>query len=115
MPSPYFDNYGMVAVTAATLSVIAGAHVGSRINLNRAAGIAVTLPKATGSGNRYEFIVQATVTGSTTIKVVDSVDVMTGLGYVLGAAAASFATVAASDTITMNGTTTGGITRCKSV
>lgn len=110
MPSPYFDNYGIVTVTAATVAVNDDAHVGQRIVLSRAAGVTATLPAATGSGNRYEFIVGVTPTSNSHKIQVTGNDVMAGVAY-LGndsAGAANFYTADNSDTITLNGTTTGG-------
>lgn len=102
-----------VNVTAATLTVTAAVHGGKVITLNRAAGVTVTLPAATGTGNRYQFVVMTTVTSnSNIIKVADATDVMYGTALVAqdgGDTAVMFETAADSDTITLNGTTTGGI------
>ena len=102
----------LVSATAATLTVTAAAHSGRTVVLDRAAGQAVTLPAATGSGNYYRFFVATTITSnSTTIKVVGN-DVMAGAAIVANdtdASASIFETAADSDTITFNGSTTGGI------
>lgn len=86
---------------------------GETIVLDRAAGIAVTLPAATGSGSIYRFFVKTTVTSNnTTIKCANSVDVMQGFAVVLqdaGDTMVGFETAADTDTITFNGTTTGGV------
>ena len=111
MPSQYFENYGIVTVTSATISITDEAHVGQRIVMNRAAGITATLPEATGSGNRYEFIGLADASGSQIIKVADNTDVMMGIAY-LGndsAGASCFYTADTSDTITLDGSTRGGL------
>jgi hypothetical protein len=111
MPSNYFENYGIVTVTTATVSITDEAHVGQRVIFNRAAGVTATLPEATGSGNRYEFIGLADASGSQIIKVADSTDVMMGTAY-LGndsAGASCFYTADTSDTITMDGSTKGGL------
>jgi hypothetical protein len=101
-----------VDATAATLTVTQTANAGCVITLNRAAGVAVTLPAATGTGSVYTFLIATTVTSnSTTIKVVDDTDVMTGSAYVISdnaAAVLGYRTAVADDTITLNGTTTGG-------
>lgn len=103
----------VVPVTAATLTVTPEAHSGRTVVLDRAAGQAVTLPAATGSGNYYRFFVATTITSnSTTIKVADATDVMAGAAIVANdtdASASIFETASDSDTITFNGTTTGGI------
>jgi hypothetical protein len=110
MPSPYFDNYGIVTVTTATVSVTDDGYVGQRIVMNRAAGITATLPAATGSGNRYEFIGAVDATGNQIIQVTGN-DTMAGVAY-LGndsAGASCFYTADTSDTITLDGSTTGGL------
>lgn len=99
----------IVNATAATLTVTKDAHAGRLITLNRAGGIAVTLPAATGSGDPYEFLVGTTFTSDGTIKVVGD-DTMAGtLAVSTDAAGVVIPTGATSDTITMNGTTTGGV------
>ena len=103
----------IVTVDAATASVTSAAHSGRTVLLDRAAGQALTLPAATGTGNSYKFMVLTTITSnSTTIKVADATDVMTGAAIVAndgGNSASIFETAADSDTITFNGSTTGGI------
>ena len=99
-------------VTSSTVTITSADHEGKTVTLNRAAGIAVTLPAATGSGARYRFIVGTTVTSnSTTIKVVGD-DTMAGnaiLAQDSADTAVMFEAGATADTITMNGTTTGGL------
>ena len=110
MPSPYFNNYGIVTVTTATVAITDEGYVGQRIVMNRAAGITATLPAATGSGNRYEFIGAADASGNQIIQVTGD-DTMAGVAY-LGndsAGASCFYTGATSDTITLDGSTTGGL------
>lgn len=101
----------LVNATASTLTVTKELHDGSVITLNRAAGIDVTLPSATGSGASFTFIVGKTFTGSATIKVVGN-DVMAGRCIQSadgGNTVAAYETAADSDTITMDGSTTGGL------
>lgn len=106
------------SITAATLTVDAPTYAGSTIILNRAAGIAVTLPAALGTGNKYRFVVGTTFSGSATIKVASATDYIIGTALLfqdagdttVGFATANTGTVATeSDTITMEGTTRGGI------
>lgn len=97
------------AATAATLSVTSASN-GQTIPLTRAAGIAVTLPAATGSQAVYRFYLTTAVTSnSTTIKVANATDVMNGAASVGGSTGNNFSTLPASDTVTMNGSTTGGL------
>lgn len=103
----------LVSATAATLTATSAAHAGRTVVLDRAAGIAVTLPAATGTGNSYKFFVATTITSnSTTIKVADATDTMAGAAIVANdtdASASIFETAADTDTITFNGSTTGGV------
>lgn len=101
----------IVNVTAATVAIDAATHEGREITLNRAAGITATIPAATGSGARYHFIVGTTFTGNGIIQVTGD-DTMKGIAHVLqdgGDTSVAFETAADSDTITLNGTTTGGL------
>jgi hypothetical protein len=96
------------SVTSATLAVT-DAYNGLTVPLNRAAGMTVTLPAATGSQAVYRFLVGTTFTSSGIIQVANATDVMNGSASVSGTTAALFGTLPASDTVTMNGTTTGGL------
>jgi hypothetical protein len=103
----------LVAATAATLAVTVAAHSEKIILLDRAAGVTATLPAATGSGAVFRFAVKTAVTSNNDIiKVADATDVIQGALTVTDQAdgsTATFGTVAASDTITLNGGTTGGL------
>lgn len=110
MPSPYVSNYGITTVTAST-TLTAAAHAGQTIVVNAAAGATITLPDATGSGNKYEITTVADQTGNLVIAVPDAANTVQGVAY-LGndsAGASCFYTADTSDTITLNGTTTGGL------
>ena len=110
MPSNYERTYGVSTVTTATVTVAAGPHLGMPIVLNRAAGCTATLPAASGSGNSYKFIGQVDATGDQIIQVANASDTMMGIA-VLGndsAGASCFYTADTSDTITLDGSTTGG-------
>lgn len=108
------QNMGAVVnTTATTLSVTAASHAGKVITISSAAPIAVTLPQATGTGNTYRFQMQvaATATGHT-IKVANATDIMQGI--VMGLTTSSdnvigYKATATDDTITLNGTTLGGV------
>lgn len=102
----------IVNVTAATLAVTEAEHDGKIVTINRAAGCTVTLPAATGSGTKLQFIVGTTITSNNLIIQVTGDDVMTGLALLAKDGADTvdaFETAADSDTITMNGSTKGGI------
>jgi len=101
-----------VAITGATLTCNRDVHGGRVTAINAAAGCAVTLPNATGTGSLYAFFIGTTITSnSTTIKVNNATDVMSGRAYVISdnsAAVLGYATASTDDTITLNGTTLGG-------
>jgi len=102
----------ITTTTVGTLAVTPAANSG-RVNiLQRADGIAVTLPAAAGTGNVYDFFVSVTVTSDTTISVASAADTMAGAAIIAndgGGTASIFETTATSDTITFDGTTTGGL------
>lgn len=102
-----------ISITASTVTLSPETHAGRPVVLNLAAGIAVTLPPATGSGDMYQLIVGTTFTGAATIKVVGN-DIMKGTALLFadgGDTTVGFATASDSDTITLfaTGNTTGGI------
>lgn len=97
------------SVTAATLTVTSD-YNGQTIPLNRAAGVTVTLPAATGTQAVYRFLIGTTIaSNNAVIQVANATDVMNGIASVGGSTASVFGTLPASDTITMNGSTTGGV------
>jgi len=96
--------------SGAALTLTAAAHAQKVIKLNQAAGVAITLPAATGTGNFYRlFTSVALSSNSVTIKVANATDVMTGFAVVAATASGTFATASTSDTITFNATTQGGL------
>ena len=86
---------------------------GTVLTINAAAGLTLTLPAAAGTGRRYTMVVGTTVTSnSVIIRVANASDVMTGLAVSAadgGSTVNGWETAADSDTITFNGSTTGGI------
>lgn len=101
-----------IAITAST-TLNRNTHAGTLVNLSAAAGLTVTLPASTGKGDMYRLFVLTTVTSnSDIIKVANSTDVIQGaidIAAAGGVAGVTAGTATTSDTITMNGTTTGGI------
>lgn len=107
----YADLTAPTPTTATTLT-IDSTYAGSIVALARAAGTTVTLPAATGSGNVYRFVSTVSVSGgSTIIKVANASDIMGGVATMgsSGGTSLSTGTTTTSDTITFNGTTTGGL------
>ena len=69
----------VVDCTAATLSLTAALHASNVVTLNRAAGVTVTLPAASGTGNTYIIIIGTTATSNANIvKVANATDVFDG-------------------------------------
>lgn len=61
-------------------------------------------------GATFEFVLSTTVTGNFIVKVANASDTMVGTAILgSGTTALVFSTVTASDTITLSGTTTGGV------
>lgn len=105
-------NYAPINLTAS--KTLTGSDSGTVITANAAAGMTLTLPAASGSGRVYDIIVGTTVTSNNLIvQVANASDVMTGQALFASDnaadAAISFETASTSDTITMNGSTKGGI------
>lgn len=104
-------SYHPINLTAST--TLTSSYAGAVITINAAAGLTVTLPAATGTGRRYEFVIGTTVTSNNVvIQVANATDVMTGtaiMGQDSADTAVLFETASTSDTITMNGSTKGGI------
>ena len=110
-----FQVSGATAIdtTATTLTITQATHGNKTVTVSSAAPIAITLPQATGTGTRYRFVVMVAATGTQhTIKVANATDVMQGYVFALTTSSANvigYGTSATSDTITLNGTTTGGV------
>lgn len=103
-----------VDVTASTLTLSQASHSGKIVLLDRAAGIAVTPPAATGTGDVYILIVATTVTSNTTTidaKAGAASDIFVGFNYQFksGTGLTVYGTAANTNLITMDGSTQGGI------
>ena len=102
----------IVNLAATTLTVTQALHDGRIIRLNHTgAASTVTLPAATGSGMEVTFIVGAVNTSNHVVKVADASDVFKGSVNILdsdGTAQAAYPATSTDDTMTLNGTTTGG-------
>ena len=92
-----------------------GVHDGKTCILNSLTGSVITLPPATGSGCRLRFVsTVAATSGSTIIKVQNTIDVLIGsaqISIAAGGALSGFQaspTIAGADTLTLNRTSSGG-------
>lgn len=112
---PAFSNPN-VRLTASTYTLNPEEHDGRNLLFDLATGVTVTLPKATGSGAVYSFMVKTLATSNSHIvKVGNTTDVMAGSIAISDTDTAgtvtAFSTAAASDTITLNRSTTGSVTK----
>jgi hypothetical protein len=107
------DIFQPISLTAATVALTKTNHAGTVLVANRAAGITATLPAATGGGATYEIVVGTTITSNNLIiQAANASDVMAGVAVSAadgGDTAVAFETAADTDTITLNGSTKGGI------
>lgn len=110
MASEYKPNLGVIRLTSAT-TLNADAYAGKTILMDSATGFIITLPAATGSGASFKIVVTTTVSsGSHVIRVASASDVMAGgLAISTDIAGVTVPTTSTSDTITMSGSTTGGV------
>lgn len=102
----------LINLAATSLTLTAATH-GERIVTLAHTGAAstVTLPAASGSGNIYRFIVKAVNTSNHVIKVANATDVFEGVAWMANDtdnSVSAFESGASDDTLTLNGTTTGG-------
>lgn len=103
------DSYKPISLTAS--ATLDARHAGTTVTLDAAAGLTVTLPAASGTGRVYKIVVNTTVTSNSyVIQVASASDIIQGaIGVSTDAAGVVIPTASTSDTITMNGSTTGGV------
>lgn len=104
--------YGLQPITiTASTTLDRDIHAFNTVNLNALAGLTVTLPASSGNGDVYEIFVPVTVTSNNyIIQVANATDILAGAVHLTtDIAGTSMPTSTTSDTITMNGTTTGGL------
>ncbi|KQS79039.1 hypothetical protein ASG25_10660 [Rhizobium sp. Leaf384] len=99
---------------SAVLALNGSTHGGGVVVVaSRAAGITMTLPKNMGHGTEFDIFVGTSITSNNLIiQVADAVDTISGVCITAqdaGDTVVAFETAPDSDTITMNGSTKGGI------
>jgi hypothetical protein len=110
----YLDRVATETGTALTLN--ADEHDGRIIAMSLAgSAVTYTLPDATGSGAKFKFVVGIVNTSNYVIQVANASDIMQGSITTVSTTdtpdlAQPWITTGTSDTITLNGTTTGGLT-----
>lgn len=104
------DIFQPITVTA-SVTLNEDTHANTVVNLSAAAGLTVTLPASTGKGAEYTLFVATTVTSNNyVVQVANATDIMQGaIGLTTDIAGTVLPTASTTDTITMNGSTTGGI------
>jgi hypothetical protein len=110
------DVSGRIVTLTADTAITEATHEGKTLLLGEVGGnaaLAATLPAATGGGAIYRFVVSVVNTSGYTIKVTGN-DVMYGNIVATSTGdtpdlAQPWPTAADSDTITLDGTTTGGV------
>ncbi|MEX2741092.1 hypothetical protein AB3480_06545 [Rhizobium mongolense] len=107
-------TYLPFSVTAAALALNQSTHgTPATVVANRATGMTLTLPDATGTGAEFDIVVGTAITSNNlVVQVSRSADVMAGaclMAQDAGDTVVGFETAADSDTITMNGSTKGGL------
>ena len=102
---------GAVVNTTVALVLNEGDHAGRIVTANHATGFAITLPEATATGNVYTIFYGTTVGAGNATIVAPSGDTsfIGGVGLSTDIAGVTILANAADDTITMNGSTKGGI------
>jgi len=99
--------------TATQITITAASHAGRTLTLSAAASCAVTLPAATGTGNKYRMVVAVAATGTAhTISCVGTDDMEGSIAIhdtsATDITAIAYAATATDDRITLNGTTQSG-------
>ena len=103
-------SYKPLVLTAST-TLRADTHAGAVSRVVAVAGATITLPASAGTGDVYTIECGATITSNNLIiAVANATDVMEGAVSVASdIAGVTCPTTATSDTITMNGSTKGGV------
>jgi hypothetical protein len=107
-------NNNVAVVTATSVAITRDSHDMKDIVLNRAGGIVVNLPAATAAtlGAKFNFYIPTSLSGTTKIKAANAADTIMGRVQVDASLASnaptSFSAGSTADTISLNGTTTGG-------
>ena len=108
----FISGSGSVVSLSSDVSLTSASHAGRVMLLDKADGLTVTLPAASGSGNVYKFFVKETITSNNYVIQLSGSDTMSGVAVVAndgGASASIFETASDSSTITLDGSTKGGI------
>lgn len=98
-----------VTITAAT-TLSRNRHAGAVVNVNNTTGFAITLPAATGTGDVYTLYYIATIgSGSGTVVAAGSDKIIGGVAISTDIAGITMLAASSTTTITLSGSTTGGL------
>jgi hypothetical protein len=98
-----------ITITAAT-TLSRNVHANAIVNVNSTTGRAITLPAATGTGDVYTLYFVSTVSsGSHTVVRAGSDVIIGAVGLTTDIAGTTMPAASTTATITMNGSTTGGV------
>ena len=127
----YNTGPGNVVDADSNTSLTVAAHAGKIVHNDAAGAVTYTLPalnatadsavagpqdynNANNIGAKFTIVSSITKTGSLIVKVANANDIMTGMATIVDTDTTDnmegFMTAATSDTITLNGSTTGGVT-----
>ena len=100
-----------INVTVGTLTLDRDIHAGAVTTFNRAAGCTVTLPASAGKGDEYVLFVGTTISSNSfKVQVANANDTLAGgVAISTDIAGVTMLTGGTDDTITMSGSTTGGV------
>jgi hypothetical protein len=103
-------NKVVTLVTSTTLT--RDLHSNKLIRMSLASGMDVTLPASAGTGDEYRFVIPTSLSGTARIKVALTSETLQGHIQVDASLASnapvSFTAGTTADTVSLNGTTTGG-------
>jgi hypothetical protein len=103
---------GVVNTTASALALTQALHGNRAVTIASATPIAVTLPAATGTGTKYRLVVMVAATATQhTIKIGTTAEVFQGVVVSRSTTTTivAFGATATDNTLTLNGSTTGGV------
>ena len=100
-----------INVTASTLTLDRDVHSDTVVTINRAAGCTITLPASAGNGDEYTIYCGTTISSNNLIiQVANATDTLAGgVAISTDIAGVTMLCGGTDDTITMSGSTTGGV------
>lgn len=98
-----------ITITAAT-TLVKAVHGGTVVNVNNTTGFAITLPASSGDGTVFTLFYVVTIgSGSGTVVAAGSDEIVGGVGLSTDIGGVTILANTGDQTITLNGTTKGGL------